>query len=352
MLRKRHAIIIDKPSLRQYNFYRMKEVQAGDSMEKRKIILDCDPGIDDAMAMVLAAAHREELEILAITTVAGNVPGDIVTGNALKLAGYLGIQAPVARGAEEPLLGSLETAAYVHGEGGLGYAHFPETDKKPVSENGILFLRNLLMELPQEEKITVAATGPLTNIALLLKTFPEVRDKIEKIVFMGGAVGTGNVTPSAEFNVKTDPEAAKIVIDSGLPQVMIGLDVTDDCYLTRKQIAKLCQSGNELAGLCGDMMGFPLEQKKGLLTSRVHIHDAAVIMYLLHPELFEGESMPVDVDCGDSISRGRTVCDARWWEYEKEEYPVTVIRKADTERFQELLIDGIFQLGEALNKGE
>lgn len=317
-------------------------------MTKRKIIIDCDPGIDDAFALLIAAAKREELELLAVTTVAGNLGIDVVTDNALRLTELLKLEVPVARGAAEPLCGSLVTAEMFHGKHGLGYAKLPEPKKKVASENGVLFLYETIGRLQEEEKVTLVATGPLTNLGLLLKVFPEVKEKIQEIVLMGGSASGGNVTAAAEFNIYVDPEAAKIVFESGLPIVMCGLDVTRMCYLDRKQVAKLCQSGNSLAGICGDMLGYMLDTRKGLMTSSVTLHDAVTLVYLLHPEYFKGETMPVEIDCSDSPSRGRTICDERWWDYEEEEYPVKVLQYGDTKKFQEFMIEAIFEAGSEL----
>lgn len=316
-------------------------------MAKRKIILDCDPGIDDSVALLVAAAHREELELLAVTTVSGNLGIDIVTENALRLVDFLKLNVPVARGAEAPIIREPVLAGYFHGENGLGGIELPSTDQKPVSENAVVYLAKLLTELPEGEKVTLVPTGPLTNIGLLLKAFPQVKEKIEQIVLMGGAMCGGNTTASAEFNIYVDPEAAKIVFDSKIPVVMCGLDVTYQCYLERNQIAKLCQSGRKVAGVYGDMLGFSLGRKMNMLTSRVCIHDAVTLAYLLHPDWFKGEMMLVDVDCSDSPSRGRTICDNRWWNYDEEDCHVNVLTYGDTKKFQEFIIDAAFEADSA-----
>ena len=313
-------------------------------MKKRKIIIDCDPGVDDAIALACAAANSDRLEILAVTTVGGNQAIEKVTRNALDLVDFYGLDVPVAMGAGTPLIREPKYAPEIHGENGLGKCALPKTDRTPEKENAVLFLRKILLTLPEGEKATLVPTGPMTNIALLLKLFPEVKDRIREIVFMGGATCGGNATPSAEFNIYVDPEAAKIVFRSGIPLVMCGLDVTLKCCLTRGQILKLCQSPQRIAKLCGDMAGFSLENSSNKYRGVVSIHDAVPIFYLLHPEIFTVKRTILDVECSDGVSRGTTLCDFRWWEHEEEEMKDLVLMDADTKAFQEKLIEALYGL--------
>ena len=215
--------------------------------DRIKVIMDCDPGIDDGIALAYAAAHQDELELLAVTTFAGNNTIDKVTKNALELVDFYGLKVPVARGQERPLVKEVLHAEEFHGETGLGHCVLPEAKSETASDNAVLFSRELLNRLPEGEQVVMIETAPMTNLALLLKVFPEIKNKIGKIVFMGGAAKGGNITPAAEFNIYADPEAAKIVFDSGIPLVMCGLDATLKCNLTRNQIMKLCQSGDPTA---------------------------------------------------------------------------------------------------------
>lgn len=208
-------------------------------MEQRKIIMDCDPGIDDAMALAYAASRPDAFKILAVTTVAGNQELQKVTANALDLTAFYGLDTEVAAGMSQPLINKLAPATDYHGENGLGNCVLPGSEKQAVEEMAVFYIRRKLMELPENEKATLVCTAPLTNIAMLLKLFPEVKSRICEIIFMGGSASGGNVTASAEFNIYTDPEAAKIVFGSGVPLVMCGLDVTEKCVLTASQIAKL-----------------------------------------------------------------------------------------------------------------
>ena len=313
-------------------------------MIKRKIIIDCDPGVDDAIALAFAAANRDRLELLAVTTVGGNQAIEKVTRNALDLLDFYGLDVPVAMGADSPLIREPMYAPEVHGENGLGNCALPKTSRTPEKENAVLFLRKILLALPEGEKATLVPIGPMTNIALLVKLFPEVKDRIREIVFMGGAACGGNVTSSAEFNIYVDPEAAKMVFRSGIPLVMCGLDATLKCCLTRGQVLKLCQSPQRIAKLCGDMAGFALENSSSEYRGVVSIHDAVPLLYLLHPEIFTVKRTILDVDCSDGVSRGTTLCDFRWWEHEEEEMKDFVLMDADTKAFQEKLIEALYGL--------
>ena len=311
--------------------------------EKIKVIMDCDPGIDDGIALAYAAAHQDEIELLAVTTFAGNQTIDKVTKNALELVDFYGLKVPVARGQERPLVKEVIHAEEFHGETGLGHCVLPETGTKAASDNAVFFIREILDDLPEGQQVTFIETAPMTNLALLLRVFPEVKDKIRRIVFMGGAVKGGNVTPAAEFNIYADPEAAKIVFEAGIPLVMCGLDATMKCNLTRNQIMKLCQSGNPFARACGDMAGYVLENSSKYRCV-ASIHDAVPFMYLLHPEFFKMEKAILDVDCSDGAGRGAMLCDFRWWLHDEEKIKDMILTDADTESFQQELFEAIYSV--------
>lgn len=311
--------------------------------EKIKVIMDCDPGIDDGIALAYAAAHQDEIELLAVTTFAGNQTIDKVTKNALELVDFYGLKVPVARGQERPLVKEVIHAEEFHGETGLGHCVLPETGTKAASDNAVFFIREILDDLPEGQQVTFIETAPMTNLALLLRVFPEVKDKIRRIVFMGGAVKGGNVTPAAEFNIYADPEAAKIVFEAGIPLVMCGLDATMKCNLTRNQIMKLCQSGNPIARACGDMAGYVLENSSKYRCV-ASIHDAVPFMYLLHPEFFKMEKAILDVDCSDGAGRGAMLCDFRWWLHDEEKIKDMILTDADTESFQQELFEAIYSV--------
>lgn len=305
--------------------------------------MDCDPGIDDGIALAYAAAHQDEIELLAVTTFAGNQTIDKVTKNALELVDFYGLKVPVARGQERPLVKEVIHAEEFHGETGLGHYVLPETGTKAASDNAVFFIREILDDLPEGQQVTFIETAPMTNLALLLRVFPEVKDKIRRIVFMGGAVKGGNVTPAAEFNIYADPEAAKIVFEAGIPLVMCGLDATMKCNLTRNQIMKLCQSGNPVARACGDMAGYVLENSSKYRCV-ASIHDAVPFMYLLHPEFFKMEKAILDVDCSDGAGRGAMLCDFRWWLHDEEKIKDMILTDADTESFQQELFEAIYSV--------
>ena len=278
--------------------------------DKIKVIMDCDPGIDDGIALAYAAAHQDELELLAVTTSAGSTRIERVTKNALELVDFYGLKVPVAGGQDRPLVKAAIYAEEFHGETGLGHCVLPEAKSEAASDNAVLFIRDILNAIPEGEQVVMIETAPMTNLALLLKVFPEIKNKIRKIVFTGGAAKGGNITPAAEFNIYADPEAAKIVFASGIPLIMCGLDATLKCNLTRNQIMKLCQSGDPTARACGDMAGYVLENSSKYRCV-ASIHDAVPFMYLLHPEFFKTEKLLLDVDCSDGAGRGATLCDFR-----------------------------------------
>lgn len=307
-------------------------------MKKRKIWIDCDPGIDDAFAIALAAASQDQLEILGISTVAGNQSIERVTENARKLTAFLGIpQVPVVKGSACPLVRERISAAHVHGSTGLGDCILPDTEKQVIDENGILFLAKVLLSLPKEEKVTLVPIGPLTNIALLFRVFPEVQEKIEEICLMGGAAVGGNVTATGEFNIWADPESAQVVFSSGLPVIMCGLDVTGRCGLSRDHARILLESQGSVQKALGEMVSFYLGSPAYQNKSQASIHDAVTITYLLHPEWFEGRGMHVEVDCSEGKNRGMTICDFRT-DGEKD-YPVTVLLGVKAERVQEFWME-------------
>lgn len=312
-------------------------------MKKTNVWIDCDPGIDDAIALAAAAASQDTLKIHGISTVAGNQTIERVTNNALALSSFLGINnVPVVRGAEGPLTRAKEDAGHVHGETGLGNTVLPKTAKQVEEGNPFQVMRDYIMNLEQDEKMTLVPVGPLTNIALLLKVYPEVSERIERIVLMGG--GTfGNRTPTAEFNIWGDPEAAKIVFDSELPIVMCGLDVTHKSGLYRDQVNALHDSQSEVQKAFGDMLKFYFDSPAYANSELVHIHDAVAIIYLTNPEIFSGIQVSVDVDCTDDINRGMTVCDLRKTSSE-EGRNVMLLNDINLNEFQNILLDKLNNL--------
>ena len=310
----------------------------------RNIIIDCDPGVDDAVALALASAFQDRLRLLAITTVAGNQTLERVTRNALDLAALLRLEAPVASGCGAPLIRQKETAADVHGPTGLGDCRLPRSDRAPASENAVAFLRDTILALPKGERVTLLPIAPLTNIALLLKTFPEVTAKIDQICLMGGGLNGGNVTPTAEFNIWADPEAAQMVFSAGIPIVMCGLDATMEGGLTRPQVTGLLQGGGPVSGYFGQMLDFYFRCASYRGREVVAIHDATTILYLLYPDLFPTVTCPVSIDCSEGMNRGMTVGDRRSFAPADLQVVTVLTGVSDPARYQEILLDAFRRL--------
>ncbi|PJR58470.1 pyrimidine-specific ribonucleoside hydrolase RihA [Raoultella sp. T31] len=273
------------------------------------IILDCDPGHDDAIAMVLALASPE-LDVKAITASAGNQTPDKTLRNVLRMLTLLGRQdIPVAGGARKPLMRELIIADNVHGESGLDGPALPEPDFAPQTCTAVELMASTLRTSPQP--ITLVATGPQTNVALLLNSHPELHDKIARIVLMGGAMGLGNWQPAAEFNIYVDPEAAEIVFQSGIPIVMAGLDVTHKAQIHDQDIARFRQPGNPVAtivaGLLDFFMAYHRDEKWGFVGAP--LHDPCTIAWLLKPELFTSIERWVGVETQGKYTQGMTVVD-------------------------------------------
>lgn len=311
-------------------------------MKKRNIIIDCDPGIDDIVALCFAFANEEKFNILGITTVAGNQTIEKVTDNATGLMSFLNKDIKIARGVSRPLVREKKPASGVHGENGVGDYQFPHT-KEIYSDNAITFLRDTIMT--SEEKVTLVPVGPLTNIALLIKAFPEVMEKIELLSIMGGSTDGGNVTPSAEFNVWADPEAARIVFDSKLPIVMSGLNVTHSTGLFREDVDNLLRSTGKVTKMCGEILNFYFKGDHVKAGTFTPIHDACAIMYLVHPELYKFRHMDVVVDCSEGMNRGNTVTDVREWINYDESYPKVLV-DVEMEKFREILLENLYKLDE------
>jgi len=272
------------------------------------ILLDCDPGHDDALAITLALA-RPELELLGITTVAGNAPLEATTRNALRVLTLLGrTDVPVAAGAAAPLVRPLHVAANVHGLSGLDGADLPEPAMSARPEHAVEFMRTTLAEAAR--RVTLIPTGPLTNIGLLLRTYPRLVERIERVCLMGGSVGEGNTTASAEFNVWVDPEAAAIVFESGLPLAMMGLDVTHQALVRAADADRMAALGTRPGRVFADLLAF---------FGRFHrerygwdgspIHDAVAVAHVALPGIVGTRRWRVDVETAGELTRGRTVAD-------------------------------------------
>ncbi|MHB2111634.1 pyrimidine-specific ribonucleoside hydrolase RihA [Raoultella planticola] len=273
------------------------------------IILDCDPGHDDAIAIVLALASPE-LDVKAITSSAGNQTPEKTLRNVLRMLTLLQRQdIPVAGGARKPLMRELIIADNVHGESGLDGPALPEPDFAPQSVTAVELMAKTLRESPQP--VTIVATGPQTNVALLLNSHPELHDKIARIVMMGGAMVLGNWQPAAEFNIYVDPEAAEIVFQSGIPVVMAGLDVTHRAQIHGLDIERFRQLGNPVATIVAELLDFFMEYHKDAKWgfTGAPLHDPCTIAWLLKPHLFTSVERWVGVETQGKYTQGMTVVD-------------------------------------------
>ena len=283
-------------------------------MTKLPIIIDTDPGIDDAMMLTLAFANNDQLDIRLVTTCSGNISQHKTNYNARTYLSYIGANVEIARGLEHPLFRPLEVAEDIHGESGFGNVHFPEPTLPASERPAISAMLDTLLK--SNEKITIVATGPLTNVAALLIAHPEVKQKIERISWMGGSAVIGNMSPLAEFNAYVDPHAVEIVFRSGIPIVMSGLDVTHKAYVTMEEAKKILEIGTEFAQKAYQLVTYyfdvitrtPFHEEN--YDKVLQFHDVCAVMYLLKPELFVGDDYYVEVSL-EGITAGATVVDYR-----------------------------------------
>lgn len=304
-----------------------------------KIIMDCDPGHDDALNMMLALANPE-IDLLAVTSSAGNQTPEKTLNNAMRLLTLMHHQEiPVAGGNRTPLMKPLETAGNVHGKSGLDGADLAEPDFKVQDMTAIELIAKTLRE--SDDKVTLVVTGPMTNIALFLRVYPELKSKIERIVFMGGAMGLGNWTPSVEFNIYVDPEAAKIVLNAGIPLTMAPLNVTHKAQILKPEIESLDEIDNPVAHAFRGLLSFfevyhenPKWGFKG-----APLHDPCTIAWMLHPEMFKSELMNVDVETEGELVRGETVCD--YYELTGKPKNTEVLLDIDRPAFIQLIKDSL-----------
>ena len=304
------------------------------------VIIDCDPGYDDAIALLLALGSPE-LKLLGVTTVAGNQTLAKTTANAIRVLDHAGADhLPVSAGAQRPLVRRPQVSAAIHGDSGLDGARLPAPARRPGPAHAVDWIADAVAA--SEEPVTLIATGPMTNVALALARHPQLESSLARIVFMGGAIGEGNVTPAAEFNVWADPEAARRVLCCGVPLTMVGLDVTTRALIGEGHVERLARAG--AAGrLAADLYGFAIaHHREHYGRAGIPVHDAVAVAQVIDPSLLTVETCAVVIDTGDELSRGRTHVD-RWaqmgWERNCE-----VAVRIDAERFLELLVGRISAL--------
>ena len=305
-----------------------------------RLIHDCDPGHDDAIALLLALGSPE-LEVLGVSTVAGNGTLELTTSNAIRVLDYVGRHdVPVVAGADRPLVREHLHDTRVHGETGLDGPGLPPPSRPPDAEHAVDWMARVISESP--EPVTLVATGPLTNVALLLAHHPEAEHRLARVVLMGGAIGEGNATPAAEFNIWTDPEAAARVFQSDLELTMAGLDVTYQALMTADHARRLADAGG--AGrLVAELHEFYSQAHRTRFgPGLAPVHDAVAMAYLLDPTLLQTRWCAVKVDTGPELSRGRTNVDR--WGHTGWRPNCNVAVGIDSERFLELLVQRIARL--------
>ena len=313
-------------------------------MQPRKVIIDTDPGQDDAVAILLALASPEEIDILGITAVAGNVPLSLTEKNArivCELAGKS--QTPVFAGCDRPLSRPLITAEHVHGKTGLDGPVLPDPEIPLQSQHGVDFIIETLRNTPAKT-ITLCPLGPLTNIASALLKAPDIAERIEEIVLMGGAYfEVGNITPSAEFNIYVDPEAADIVFKSGLPITVMPLDVTHKALVTKPRNDAFRALGSAVGTATAEMTDFfERFDKEKYGSAGAPLHDPCVTAYLIRPELFKGRFINVMIETTSELTMGMTVAD--WWRVTDRPANANFINDIDADGFFALLTERLGRL--------
>ncbi|MBC7463679.1 MAG: nucleoside hydrolase [Actinobacteria bacterium] len=310
-------------------------------MNPTPIILDCDPGHDDALAIILAA-YNPAIDLRGITTVSGNGGIDKVTQNALRVCALAKIQVPVAQGSGVSLMGFADAATDIHGASALDGAPLPEPTFELSKESGVELIARLVEE--SVEPITLVATGPLTNIALFLKLYPQLISKIAHIVFMGGSAGRGNRSPYAEFNIWMDPEAAEVVLHSGLPLTMCGLDVTHEALVTTEVFAEIQKLDTHLSTTVVGLLHFFREKYYEVFEMPdPPLHDPVAIAVLIDPTVVTSKFVNVEVELEGVHTRGATVVDI--FNRTHRTPNTTVALSLDAPKFWALMTDAIEKAG-------
>lgn len=317
------------------------------------VILDVDTGIDDALAILFAVKHPN-IDLRGITCVAGNAALDQVVANTLAVldmaqAGPI----PVAAGAMKPLIEPARNASHVHGDDGLAGTGLPPSTRPVEKTHAVEWLRQTLTA--SADPITIICLAPQTNLAVFLTMYPHLAEKIERVIFMGGAVGTGNATPVAEFNVWHDPEAAHIVLQSGIPTLMYGLDVFTQVTIPEAHAQAMAASGRPLEGFIGALLSYTMRDAEGRPTAYEGlIGDAGAVCALIDPEALDLQTLPVLIDLSSGPSRGQTLVDRRTTEGEdfhhqqaRSMITLQVAVDVDAERYAQLFLDTVLVKGRA-----
>lgn len=308
----------------------------------RPIIIDTDPGQDDAVAILVALASPE-LDVLAITTVAGNVPQPLVTDNALAMCELAGrADVPVYRGADAPLQRELYTAEYVHGPTGIDGAGLPRPTITAAEGHAVDAIVSMCLGSP--EPLTICPVGPLTNLAMAIAKEPAVVAAIKEVALMGGGFfAGGNTTPVAEFNIFVDPHAASIVFNSGVPITMFPLDVTHQAMVLPEDIERIGELGTPVGeAVAGMLTYYERHDVEKYGTEGAPLHDPCVIAYLIDKTLFGGKPCRVDIETESELTMGQTVVD--WWDVTAQDPNAVVMNSVDHKAFMDLVIDRLATL--------
>ena len=303
----------------------------------RKIIIDCDPGQDDAVALLLAFASPDELEVLGVTTVGGNVPLALTERNVRMMCDVAGCEnIPVFAGCARPMIREPITAEYIHGETGIDGIDVFEPRTPLQDQHAVDFIIDTLRA---KSSVVLVPTGPLTNIATAIQRAPEILDSIEEIVIMGGAMREGgNRTPSAEFNIMVDPHAADIVLNCGRPITLMGLDVTHQVLSTRERVARIGELNNAVADATVGMLSFFHRYDTEKYSSQgTPLHDPCTVAYLLQPNLFKTKVCNVSVETESELTIGHTAVD--FWHVTDRPHNVAWAYEVDADRFYDLLTE-------------
>lgn len=315
-------------------------------MAPRQIIIDCDPGQDDAVALFLAMSSPDELEILGITTVAGNVPLDLTQRNARMMCDIAGrSDVGVFRGCEKPMHRDPITAEYIHGNTGVDGVDVFEPKTPLRDQHAVAFIVETLLA-SEKNSVTLVPTGPLTNIGTAIEKQPSILKHVKEIVIMGGAMCEGgNRSPSAEFNILVDPHAAEIVFDCGKPITAMGLDVTHQVLSTRERVAKIRALGNPVAEATAGMLSFfHRYDTKKYGSEGAPLHDPCTVAWLLKPELFETKVCNISVETQSELTMGHTAVD--FWHVTDRPHNAHWTHSVDTDGFYELLTDRLARFGQ------
>lgn len=313
----------------------------------RKIIIDCDPGQDDAVAILLAIASPDDLELLGITTVAGNVPLAATERNARIMCDIAGKRdVPVYAGCSKPLERTLVTAEAIHGPTGIDGVDIYEPETPLQAMHAVDFIIETLMQA-DDASITLVPMGPLTNIATAINKEPAILSRIERIVLMGGAMREGgNSTPSAEFNILVDPHAADIVFSCGRPLTVVGLDASHQVLSTKDRVDRMRELGNPVAIATADMLSFfDRYDTKKYASKGAPLHDPCTVAWLLRPDLFDGKDCNISIETESELTMGHTAVD--FWHVTDKPINATWIHSVDAPGFYDLLVERLARYGDA-----